>query len=385
MKIVFVLSGLGAGGAEKIVNLVAHHRLARGDTVHVIPVNATGPESYFPYDGAISVEPLVAEPLVDEKRQPLPASGMGWRLLALRRRLQALQPDLVISFLTKINILVGLATWGLNTAVIMSERNNFRSQEMHVFWRLARPFAARLATSLVMQTNEACRCLPEKLKAKAVIIPNPVALPAACARAPGDGTRLIAVGRLDKQKGFDLLLQAFRSVAAATPTATLTIFGEGPQRPALEQQVRDLGLGDRVRMPGVTKSPADWTSAGDIFVLSSRFEGFPNVLLEAMTAGLAVIAFNCPWGPSEILSSPDTGLLVPAADVERLADAIRRLITDRTLREKLASAAAVAATTRYATSSVLQLWDDTIAASVARRPSLSARRSIEDTHAPAQS
>ncbi|MCA1406413.1 glycosyltransferase family 4 protein [Ensifer sp. IC3342] len=380
MRIVFVLSGLGAGGAEKIVNLLAHHRLARGDTVHVIALNATSPESYFPYDRAISVEALG-----NGKRQALPASGKGWRLLALRRHLQALQPDVVISFLTKINVLVGLATWGLDTAVIMSERNNFRSQEMHVFWRLARPLAARFATNLVMQTNEACRCLPETLRAKAVIIPNPVALPSACARAPGDGTRIIAVGRLDKQKGFDLLLQAYQGVAATAPAATLTIFGEGPQRAALEQQVRDLALSDRVLMPGVTKSPADWIKAGDIFVLSSRFEGFPNVLLEAMTAGLAVIAFDCPWGPSEILGSPDTGVLVPAADVERLGDAIRRLIMDRTLREKLASAGSAAATTRYATSAVLQLWDDTITASAARRPSLKARGSIEDARAPVRS
>lgn len=381
MRIVFVLSGLGAGGAEKIVNLLAHHRIARGDTVHVIAVNGTGPESYFSYDGAISVEPLA-----NENRQILPISGMGGRLLALRHRLHALRPDLVVSFLTKINVLVGLATWGLDTAVIMSERNNFRSQEMHVFWRVARPLAARLSTSLVMQTNEACRCLPDKLRAKAVIIPNPVALPSACARSPGDGTRLIAVGRLDKQKGFDLLLQAFRSVAAAAPAATLTIFGEGPQRAALEQQVRDLNLSERVRMPGVTRSPADWISAGDIFVLSSRFEGFPNVLLEAMTAGLAVIAFDCPWGPSEILSDPDTGLLVPAGDVEQLGDAMCRLIADRTLREKLASAGPAAARTRYATSSVLQLWDDTIAASVARRPKHAVKSlGAEDTRAPVQS
>ncbi|THK34726.1 glycosyltransferase family 4 protein [Ensifer sp. MPMI2T] len=354
MRIVFVLSGLGAGGAEKIVNLLAHHRLARGDTVHVIAVNATGPESYFPYDDAIGVESLG-----NHAHRAL-ASGMGWRLLALRRRLQSLEPDLVISFLTKINVLVGLATWNLKTAVIMSERNNFRSQEMHVFWRLARPLAARLATSLVMQTSEACRYLPENLRTKATIIPNPVALPSGCARTSGDGTRLIAVGRLDRQKGFDLLLKAFRSVAAAVPAATLTIFGEGPQRAVLEQQVRDLGLGDRVRLPGVTKSPADWISAGDIFVLSSRFEGFPNVLLEAMTAGLAVIAFDCPWGPSEILKSPETGLLVPAADVERLSDAICRLINDQAFRERLASTGTVAATTRYATSSVLQLWDDAL-------------------------
>lgn len=359
MRIVFVFSGLGAGGAEKIVNLLAHHRLAQGDTVHVLAVNADSPESYFPYDRAITIEAL------GQPSQRLPRLAQAWhRLLKLRRRLRALEPDLVISFLTKINVLAGLATFGLHSPIIMSERNNFRSQETHLLWRLALPVAARGAASLVMQTNDAYQSLPKWLRAKAEIIPNPVALPRDCARVPGDGTRVVAVGRLEKQKGFDLLLQAFRYVAMSVPAAKLTIFGDGPQRGILERQAQELGIGDHVRMPGITKSPVEWIRAGDVFVLSSRFEGFPNVLLEAMTAGMASVAFDCPWGPSEILSGPDTGLLVPSGNVKQLGEAIRSLVTDPDLRNKLATSGAIAASQRYATSSILEQWDKVIARSV---------------------
>ncbi|WFU51047.1 glycosyltransferase family 4 protein [Sinorhizobium terangae] len=364
MRIAFVLSGLGAGGAEKIVNLLAHHRHAQGDTVHVLAVNADGPKSYFPYHSAVKIEALG----VSARAIPRIAQA-ALRLSRLRRRLAALKPDLVISFLTKVNVMVGLATRGLNTRIIMSERNNFTSQETHFLWRLAQPVAVKSAARLVMQTQDAFQSLPPSLRGKAEIIPNPVTLPPDVARVPSQGTRVVAVGRLERQKGFDLLLEAFSHVARSVPTAQLTIFGDGSQRGALEHLARELGIGDNVKMPGITKFPLEWVGAGDIFVLSSRFEGFPNVLLEAMTAGLPSIAFDCSWGPSEILSSPDAGLLVPPGDVGQLSEAILSLMADPTLRNKLSTYGSAAASARYATSSILQQWDNVIARSV-KPPSL---------------
>lgn len=363
MRIAFVLSGLGAGGSEKIVNLLAHHRRARGDTVHVVAVNANSSESYFPYDGTIKVEPLA-----DSTQGMLRIVGIGQRLLQLRRSLRRIEPDIIISFLTKINVLAGLATYGLAAPIIMSERNNFKSQDMNPFWRIARPIVARRAESLVMQTRDACQSLSPNLRAKTVIIPNPVTLPRVSNRAPGNGSRVIAVGRLEKQKGFDLLLDAFKLTTVSAPAATLTIFGDGPMRDELERQALNLGIADRVRMPGVTKSPVDWIASGDVFVLSSRFEGFPNVLLEAMTAGLATIAFDCPWGPSEILSTPDSGLLVPCGNVEQLGEAIRRVVNDPTLQKRLATAGSLAASSRYAKSAVLEQWDVVIDRPVMKQP-----------------
>ncbi|OKP70709.1 hypothetical protein BTE77_25945 [Ensifer adhaerens] len=354
MRIVFVLSGLGAGGAEKVVNILARHRSARGDDVHVLALNAETPESYFAYDRSVRVEALGGG-------RSAPAFKTAARIARLRGRLRALSPDLVISFLTKVNIMVVLASRGLGLRVVLSERNNFNTQDMSPLWRLARPLAARLAERLVMQTTDATNSLPPALKARAVIIPNPITLQHARDRTAGAGTRVLAVGRLDRQKGFDLLIDAFAGIAERTPNMTLTIFGDGPERRALEEQVQRLDLADRIRLPGTTKSPVEWIDAGDIFVLSSRFEGFPNVLLEAMSAGLASIAFDCPWGPSEIIDTPAVGVLVPKEDVRQLADAIGRLAADATLQQQIGATGARAVAARYAIQSVLQQWDDVIA------------------------
>src|SRR5690606_32032149 len=117
-----------------------------------------------------------------------------------------------------------------------SERNNFTSQTMHPLWRMARPLAARRAIRLVMQTKTARLALSSDLRGRAVVIPNPVALPDGPSALPRDGACFVAVGRLDPQKGFDLLLAAFARVVRQIPNAQLTIFGEGPQRAALERE-----------------------------------------------------------------------------------------------------------------------------------------------------
>jgi glycosyltransferase involved in cell wall biosynthesis len=361
VRIAFVLAGLGAGGAERVVNLLAHHRDERNDTVHVIAVNAADPQSYFPYRSSIKVEVLGQRPWASR------IAVTVYRLVELRGRLRAIQPDLVVSFLTKVNTLVGLATLGLGTAAIMSERNNYRLQGMSPFWRLSAPIAARGAARLVMQTDMARSLLPEGLKERAVVIPNPVTLPDDFRRSAGNGMRFVAVGRLERQKGFDLLLQAFSRVAREVPEATLVIFGEGPERASLELQARKLKLADRIRMPGVSHSPGSWLSAGDVFVLSSRFEGFPNVLLEALMAGMPTVAFDCPWGPAEILCNGEAGLLVPAGDVEQLGKMLRRVATDQSLRQRLA-AAGPAAATRYSKPVVCAQWDEVISNAVEGRP-----------------
>lgn len=341
------------------MSLLAHHRHDLGDRIDVLAVNADRSDSYFAYAPDIGVWPLAGR-----RQDAARLSATGRQVVALRRRLAALGPDLVLSFLTKINVITAIATTGLATPLVMSERNNFTVQAMSPAWRLARPLAARRAARLVMQTEAARTALPPALRARAVVIPNPVTPPHAGAAKPADGAHFVAVGRLEPQKGFDLLLAAFARVVRQIPNARLTIFGEGPQRAALERQAIELAIGDNVTLPGVTETPGGWVNAGDIFVLSSRYEGFPNVLIEAMTAGLATIAFDCPWGPSEILSAADAGLLVPAGDIETLGDAMLRLAIDPALRHHISAAGAQAAATHYSMAAVLAQWDAVIADAV---------------------
>jgi glycosyltransferase involved in cell wall biosynthesis len=179
---------------------------------------------------------------------------------------------------------------------------------------------------------------------------------------PGDpgAHKLMAAGRLARQKGFDLLLEAFATVAMKHPDWTLDIFGRGQQREPLERSVVALGLGERVRMSAPTDRLGERMRDASVFVLSSRYEGFPLVLLEAMQAGLAVVSFDCPTGPAEILTDGTSGLLVPAEDVPALAAALDRVMADESLRRRLATSAP-AAVHRYSPQEVGRRWDDLLA------------------------
>lgn len=177
-------------------------------------------------------------------------------------------------------------------------------------------------------------CALGRLKPSLIrVINNPAAAaaPAARADAPGaariDGRRrrVLGVGSLKAQKDFPTLIQAFARVAADVD-AELIILGEGPLRPHLEGLVRKLDLTERVSMPGFVSDPTEWFLASDLFVLSSRWEGFGNVIVEALNCGTPVVSTDCQSGPAEILEDGRFGKLVPVGDVESMASAIREAL-----------------------------------------------------------
>ncbi len=139
---------------------------------------------------------------------------------------------------------------------------------------------------------------------------------------------LLAVGRLSPQKDFECLLRAFATVRAST-AARLIILGEGPERPRLESLVRELGLDSDVQLPGWVGNPYPYMARSDLFVLSSRWEGLPTVLIEALYCGLRIVSTDCPSGPREILDGGRFGSLVPVGDPQALAGAILGALHDR--------------------------------------------------------
>ncbi|HYZ48169.1 MAG TPA: glycosyltransferase family 4 protein, partial [Sphingomonas sp.] len=280
------------------------------------------------------------------------------RLRALRSTIRRLRPDIVISFLTKVNVLTLLATRGLAIPVIVSERNNPRRQAANPAWNMAIAALYPQADAIVMQSEASLACLPRRTRHKAVVIPNPIATRPSCAR-PAESRVIAAVGRLCAQKGFDLLLPAFARAAADHPEWQLVIWGEGPDRAALAAQIQSLGLDGRVEMPGLSRDPGGWVEGTGLFVLSSRYEGFPNALGEAMQAGLPVIAFDCDFGPAGMLSHEVDGLLVPAENIEALAAALERLMLDPALRSRLGMAAR-GSSARFDPLRIIEQWSKTI-------------------------
>ena len=151
----------------------------------------------------------------------------------------------------------------------------------------------------------------------------------------GPGPHLLALGRLTRQKGFDLLLDAFAGVRAAGVPAELTIVGEGEEQGTLQLQAERLGITDAVRFAGFQGNPPAYYGHADVFVLSSRYEGMPNAVLEALACGCPVVAFDCPHGVREIVRDGVNGLLVPPEDVPALRDALVRLLRSRETRARL--------------------------------------------------
>jgi glycosyltransferase involved in cell wall biosynthesis len=170
-----------------------------------------------------------------------------------------------------------------------------------------------------------------------------------------DKKTIVAMGRMRHQKGFDLLLKAFAS--CSNPEWRLVIFGEGQERKGFELLIRELGLEGKVFMPGVVKDSMSLLKQADLFVMSSRFEGFPNALLEAMACGLPVISFDCPSGPGEIIRNGVDGLLVAPEDVNAMADAMKRLMADGEERKRLGTRA-IEVLDRFGIEKVMKKWEE---------------------------
>ncbi|OEU52716.1 MAG: hypothetical protein BA868_03110 [Desulfobacterales bacterium C00003106] len=172
----------------------------------------------------------------------------------------------------------------------------------------------------------------EQMSNRVAVIPNPVQACANDLNCQARRTSLVmAAGRLSHEKGFDLLLTAFAKINRKHPEWNLVIYGDGPERPALERQIRELKLNGRVQLPGVTARLSTHLRTAGCFVLSSRFEGFPNVLMEALACGCPVVASSCA-DISEIVRHGWNGLVIPPEDPDGLANALRLILEDVKLR-----------------------------------------------------
>jgi glycosyltransferase involved in cell wall biosynthesis len=295
---------------------------------------------------------------------PGPLSAIGancLRLVRLRRAMLGARPDAVVSFGDSTNCLTLLAAAGTGLRVIVSERSDPRRLHLGRAWAALRRRLYPHASAVVVQTERVASWargfVPEQ---RVHVIPNFVRMPEIepDSAAPLDGTRQVAAaGRLfSAEKGFDLLLSAFARCAPRHPEWSLAIAGEGRDRAQLEAQAAASGLADRVRLPGLVRDTNSFLARSDLFVLSSRFEGFPNALLEAMALGVAPLAFDCNSGPAEIIRANVDGVLVPPEDVDALAHEMDRLMGDDEERSRLGRAAR-AVTLRFGLSEVMQKWE----------------------------
>ncbi len=360
MRCTLIIHSLNSGGAERVISRMANYWVAKGWDVTLLTFEDDTEAPFYPLESQVLHLPLgIAE------YSPHPILGV-WNNLAsvrsLRAAIRTSKPDVVISFLDRTNVITLLATRGLNVPVLVSERNDPAMLSPGKIWNLLRQWTYPFADRIVVQTQRAGNFFSAKLQNRIFVMPNPVSLPPAtqsgATRLLGD-RNLIAVGRLVHQKGFDLLLQALAQLKDRYPEWTLSILGEGELRSQLESLRTELGLKDRVHLLGRVKNPHEFLDRADIFIMSSRFEGFPNALCEAMVCGLPVISTDCPNGPREIIRDGIDGILVPTEDVSALATAMERLMSNEQERKALAAAAPELAT-RFSLEKVMLMWESLI-------------------------
>jgi GalNAc-alpha-(1->4)-GalNAc-alpha-(1->3)-diNAcBac-PP-undecaprenol alpha-1,4-N-acetyl-D-galactosaminyltransferase len=359
MRLTLVISSLERGGAERILSVLAGAWVERGIQVTLVTFDDRDVPAY-PLHPGITLRSLRVPN--ETARNPLYAVYRNVRRIGrLRRHIRQSRPDLVMSFLDFPNVITLLATRGLGIPIIVSERANPQYVELSPIWKRLRRLLYPRASALVCQTSAMVSQLHETIKTPGYAIPNPVELPTTLASdSPKGGDTnartIIAMGRLVPQKGFDLLLQAFAGIADQHPVWSVKVLGKGPLKDQLQAQAESLGLKNRVSFAGVISDPFPVLRAADLFVFSSRFEGFGNALTEAMACGLPVISFNCPAGPADIIRDGVDGILVPRDDVAGLARAMDRLMSDAAERERLALRAPEVLI-RFSMESVLAMWE----------------------------
>ncbi len=365
MRICCVISTLGLGGAQRVLVSLCAAWVARGDQVTIVTLSRAQ-DDYFAIDLRIR---RIELGLFAESHGLLDTVvSTGRRLRAIRRAVREVAPDVVLSFLDTTNVLTLMATWGLSVPVVVAERTYPGAHALGRVRGTLRWLAYGWAQLVVAQTGDTAEWLARHTRAVRIsVIPNSLApafrsVPATTARAK----RVLAAGRLSRQKGFDLLLRAWAAVGAPRDGWTLRVVGEGPERTALLDQARQLGIAGSVELPGASPDMATEYASSAAFVLSSRFEGFPNALVEALASGCDCVAFDCRTGPREIFDRVGAGTLVAPGDVAGMARALEAtLASPATEPERIALAARTR--DRFRFEAGFTAWDDALRSACASR------------------
>ncbi|MFQ5912340.1 MAG: glycosyltransferase [Nitrospinota bacterium] len=358
VRTLVIAASLGGGGAERVITTLLRNLDRRRFDLHLALVDASGPYlSRIPPDVTV---------------HDLRARRVRYALLPILRLVRRLQPSVALSTLGYLNLAVIAARplWPAGTRLWVREANipsaslpeAPRSRLLQWLYPRLYPRADGIVCAsegIRDDLVDGFRIPPAKTK----VIVNPVDTEAIRHQTgqdesplPGAGPHLVAAGRLTRQKGFDLLLRAVSPLIHQRRQIHLTILGAGPEKTALGRLAESLKISDSVSMPGFVDNPYSYFRAADLFILSSRWEGLPNVVLEALACGTPVVGFDCSGGGvREIARETEEVVLVPPNDVPTLTVAIRE-----NLERKNASSSPPLLPARFQIESVVKRYEEVL-------------------------
>lgn len=343
MNIIFVISAMNGGGAERVIATLANTYVKQGDSVTILMV--AGDEVAYPLNKKIQIlsigQPSHGNPMIQIKR-----------LFQMRRYFKEHKGSVIVSFGTEINLFTILASLGLKCRVIVSERND--PNQCRYVW--LRNSIYTLGKQFVFQTEDARDCFSERIKNRSRVIPNPIRkeLP-----KPYSGERekkIVAVGRLEKQKNHELLIRAFELFHKSFPEYSLHIYGDGRLKGTLQERIAVMSLEESVCLEGFQTNILEQIRKAAMYVLSSDYEGISNSLMEAMALGIPCISTNCPIGGSKLcIDNKENGLLIPMGDEIALCEAMRFFAEDSVSAQKMGNNA-VGVRETFSEEKIARMW-----------------------------
>jgi len=344
-KIVFVTGAMGRGGAERVISLLSDYYANKGWAVSIAMLLHDITDGY-------AINPNVQ--IVDLSQKNMAAIlAIPFVAGRLRKYVLQQQPDVVVSFMAQNTLICGLAWAGIKVRLIASERIDPSMVHRNRIYRAILNKIYSQCDRTILQTQRAWAYFPKSVRSNSVIIPNPIQVHSLAAQKWRK--RVVTAGRLVDQKNYAMLIEAFHGFHSHYPDYCLDIYGEGPNRKSLENQIQKLGLADCVHLKGSSPKLHEDIADAAMFVLSSSFEGLSNALLEAMMMGLPVISTNCA-GADEAIQDGVNGLLVPIKDKAAMISAMSTMAGDEERMRRLGAAARKDALNRYSLEHVISRW-----------------------------
>lgn len=334
--VTIVLPDLRLGGAQRTIANLLPGWLAEGRSICLITLSHRTSDLFAV---PTQVKRFALNLQSDSGSVVRAMSANSVRIRRLRQAIKTSRPRCVLSMIAGTNVLTLLATRGLGFRVVISERNDPRRQRLGFPWEALRRSTYSWADLVTANSYHAIDALSEYVpRNKLKFIPNGIAIPASQPPTSQERERaFLAVGRVTRQKGFDVLFRAYAEVAEEFDDWRLVIVGDGEERSALCTLARELGIQRRIEWVGEVVDPFPYYQLSSIFVLPSRYEGVSNALLEAMAHGAASIATSAASSADEVIADGEDGIVVPADDQIALANAMRQLASNSCLRDKMAA------------------------------------------------